>query len=163
MSALFVLKGDKPLEAVFDKLPGIAQKKAVRKANVRAMRIIRKAVLARTPVGITAASPKLKREIKSRALKQVRGWPIARVLLLPTRDSLGISPDDPYYYPAAVEYGHDNVAGVNFLRGGYDDAEERAFAAWKHVFGNEIVTQARKLKTSGASALDAIAEGRDFD
>lgn len=39
----------------------------------------------------------------------------------PTRDQLGIAADDKYYYPMAVEMGHNNVPAHPFVRPAMDE------------------------------------------
>ena len=136
------LLGGKELQRTFRELPLKLQKSIVRKANTKAMKPILASVRSRTPV----LTGNLRRGIKSRAMKvRRRGSVIGRILLLPTRADLGISPSDKYYYPAAVEYGHDAVTGVNFLRGGFDAAEGEAFEILKREIVAGIEREAKKL------------------
>ncbi len=134
--------GGRELARAMRELPRVAGTRVVRKAITKAMRPVRREVLARTPV-LTGA---LKRGIKTRAFKAARrSFIIGRVLLFPTREDLGIAADDPYYYPAAVEYGHDSVEGVNFLRGGFDAAEGEALQILTREIGIGIEREAKKL------------------
>lgn len=146
--------GDKELERMFRDLPVKLQTKVVRQANTKAIRPILRSVKARVPV-LTGV---LKRGLKSRAMKRKRrNSPIGRFLLLPLRADLGIKADDPYYYPAAVEYGHDNVAAVRFLRDGFDAAEEEAFGILKKEIGAGVEREAKKLAGGAVAGAKRVA------
>lgn len=135
------LIGDKELEKMFRELPLVVEKRVIRKAQTKAMRVIQRSVLSRVPV-LTGT---LKRGIKSRALKSRRRGIIGRVLSLPDRASLGVGANTKVFYPAAVEYGREGVPAIPFLRGGFDAAEEEAFNILKREIGAGIVEAAKKL------------------
>lgn len=48
------------------------------------------------------------KKVAVKALKRSRGR-MGYTLPFPTREALGISPDDKFFYPAAVEYGHPHA------------------------------------------------------
>lgn len=117
------LLGGKELQATFLELPSKLQKSIVRKANTKAMRPIFRAIKRRVPI----LTGRLQRGIKTRAIKATRrNKTVGRILFLPERSLLGIAPSAKVYPPAAVEYGHDNVAEVSFVRKGFDEAEAQA-------------------------------------
>lgn len=92
--------GDKKLTASFNKLALKTQKKFTRKALRAGAKVVQQEYKARVPVD----TGRLKRGIKVRAGKRSRRG-ISINIETPTRDKLGIEADDPYYYPAIIEYG----------------------------------------------------------
>lgn len=125
-------------------LPNKLRNKIARDASIAAAQIIRQSVLAMTPV----RTGKLKAGIKIRAARVRRG--VGRLVLLPDRNTLGIDLKDPYFWPAAVEYGHaspgfgvfnaitkkrrrrtglKHIPARSFLRAGFDAVEKQAGAA----------------------------------
>ncbi len=81
---------------------------------------------------IKAAAPRrtgaLAKGLKVRAVKGKRSRGGRRVgvgIHTPPRDKLGISPDDPYYYPAAIELGTEKLAGTAFMRGPFRSLRDR--------------------------------------
>lgn len=46
----------------------------------------------------------------------------------PTREELGISPDDKHYYPNALEYGKHGKGAIPFIRPTVDGNKEKSFA-----------------------------------
>ena len=122
-------------------LPTKLRNKIARDASIAAAQIIRQSVLAMTPV----RTGKLKAGIKIRAARVRRG--VGRLVLLPDRNTLGIDAKDPYFWPAAVEYGHaspgfgvfnaitkkrrrrtglKHIPARLFLRAGFDAVEQQA-------------------------------------
>lgn len=124
-------------------LPTKLRSKIARNAADIAANTILQAVLARTPI----KSGKLKAGIKKQAARVRRG--VGRLVTLPDRSVLGISPSDLYYWPAALEYGHaspgfgvyssltkkrvrrtglKHIPSWSFLRSGFDAVEKIAGA-----------------------------------
>jgi HK97 gp10 family phage protein len=52
----------------------------------------------------------------------------------PTRSELGIAPDDKFYYPTAVEYGHPGAPAYPFVRPAVHEHKDRSITA----IGNDI-------------------------
>ena len=50
------------------------------------------------------------------------------------------------YIPAAIEYGHDNVAAIPFMRSAFDSRKGAALQAVIKVTGSEIAKEAAKKK-----------------
>jgi hypothetical protein len=100
--------GDKELARALAKLPDKAQSKAVRPALRKATKRIHVGITqafsgipvgmdtGRTLTAIAGVAP-----IKLKIKHGVVGYGI----LWPTRDELGISPEDEFFYPAVIEYG----------------------------------------------------------
>jgi HK97 gp10 family phage protein len=65
---------------------------------------------------------KLRRYIKSRKLpvRQAGRKNVIRTITTGTREELGIKPDDPYYYPAAIEFGKKGEHAMPFMRPAFD-------------------------------------------
>lgn len=125
--------GDKQLAKQLKALEGPKQKKVVRQAYVKGAAVFRKSIRSLTPVDTGA----LKKAIKSYAGKGKKGQ-ITRFVGIKDRASLGIEESSKYYYPAAVEYGHEGVSAKSYLRAGYDAVEEQVFALVKRLIGAGI-------------------------
>lgn len=125
MSVAFdiTLIGDKKLARKMGDLAVVDQRKVMRKAQREAFRV----VLNATKTGVPRDTGRLRKGIKLRALKRsrVRSGVYVRT---PTREELGIDPgDDTAYYPAYVEFGHDNVPPVPFMRRAFDANKDRVW------------------------------------
>jgi hypothetical protein len=72
-----------------------------------------------------------------------RGF-IRRGVVFPERDQLGISADDPNYYPIAVEYGHGNVDAYPYLRPAIDEHKASEYRLLARDIGAGIEKQAGK-------------------
>ena len=79
--------------------------------------------------------------------RRVTGWRIET----PTRRALRIPASAKHYYPAALEYGHGNVPAHSFMRAGFDNAEERAFAVVRVSFNREIDRAVGRLRRRAAA------------
>jgi len=146
------LLGDKELER---KLAGLAdklQRKVVRTALHKTLnKIVKKEIVRRlsghpvqSKTGRLRAAMKRGR-VRSSAGRKARRT-IARAIPLPPREELGIDPDDKFYYPAAVEYGHGNVPPKSFLRAAVDDNEERIKKHLARLIGEGIEREAARGK-----------------
>lgn len=72
-------------------------------------------------------SSRLRRFMRPRIWHGERGRTSVNIAT-PKRETLGISPDDPYYWPAAYNFGHKRadgtkVEGAHFMERGYDESE----------------------------------------
>jgi hypothetical protein len=103
-----VVLGDKLLLMKLAKL-GPAGRKVARKASREVAKGLQTRVQAAAPV----KSGTLRKQMKIRALKG-RGNDGA-VVRTGTREEMGIAPGAEHYYPAALMYGHGNVAAVPFM------------------------------------------------
>lgn len=68
------------------------------------------------------------------------GKAVGAYVMTGTREELGIEDDDPHFYPAAVEYGHGNVAARPFLRPALIGSEGRVMA----ILADEIARGAEE-------------------
>ena len=103
--------GSAEIERKLGNLAVKVQRKVMRKAMRKAAKPILETAKSLVPVD----EGKLRRSLKIRALKRRRGSFGVQVKT-GTRDELGIAPDDPYYYPMAVETGTNKVAARPYLR-----------------------------------------------
>jgi HK97 gp10 family phage protein len=62
----------------------------------------------------------------------------------PTREALGIAPDDPYYYPYAVEYGHVGAEEKPFIRPAIDEHKAQSYKSIGDDIGKGIEREALK-------------------
>jgi hypothetical protein len=123
--------GDRELERKLRTLAGPMQRKIVRAAlRESAKRTLPRVIsnLSGEPVGVRTGTLRAAFAAqKVRAGRSRRG--IRLGITFPTRDELGIAPDDPYFYPAAVEYGHSGVAARPFLRPAVDNHRSAELSA----------------------------------
>ena len=149
------LIGDKRLIRALKKLPGVAQKKAVRPGLRRSAKRLKAHVvtnLSGDPVGIESG-----RWVAATIATPIRAMKRSRVALgvgfaMPTREELGIDPKDKWYYPAAVEYGTTERAGgrgsvpeLRPIRSAVDDHRAQELATIGRDIGTGIEREWRKL------------------
>lgn len=115
--------GDKEVQRHLERINIAMQKKIVKGA----LRKAAKPVLATARVLCHELSGKLKRSLKIKAMRQRRGR-FGTLISTGTREQLGIPADEKYFYPAAVEYGHDNVPAHSYLREAVDRNSAQTFA-----------------------------------
>ena len=93
--------GDKELQRKLKALDEKMQKKIVRKA----LRQAAKPVLSAARLLCPENTGRLRASLKLKVRRQKRGV-FGVEVITGTRQELGIRANDPYYYPAAVEFGH---------------------------------------------------------
>ncbi len=122
--------GDKQLMRQMAKLEGAAQKRIVRKALRASSKRLKDATVAKVQSGFfKEATGTLAGALKATPVKPARRsrGRIGTMWAAPERSLLGIDPKDKYYYPWAVEYGHDNVPPKSFIRSTVNENERREF------------------------------------
>lgn len=140
--------GVKAVSAMLGKLPDAAQKKAVRFALRRSAKRLKGHIV--TNLSGHPVAPRSGRllaamkRVKVQALKRSRTR-VGVFVALPTREELGIAPDDPYYYPAAVEYGHSRAPAKRFIRNAVNDHEAEELRMIGTDIGKGIEREARRL------------------
>lgn len=140
------------LEKQLHRLPLDLQKKAVKKAFRKSAKRIRADIVEATPVeakgqmgrdihgrftkaaGTKRPPGTLKRAMRKAPIRALKGRgrkTLGIGIGLPFRKDLDIAPDDPHYWPAAVEYGQPKrgIPGRAFIRHTVDRVAEREFAA----------------------------------
>ena len=115
--------GDKELEKNLEKLVDKTQKKIARQAIRKGAKRTQKRIVANIErLGLVDSGVLLNAyknaKIRSGSNKSsfIRIGPVN-----PTREELGISPDDKYYYPFAVEFGHKGAKAKPFIRPAVDE------------------------------------------
>lgn len=106
--------GERELQKKLQRVEIAMQRRIVKKAMLEGAEIVLR--LARLFVPVRTG--KLRDSLRKRALTGVRGAVGARVET-GTRDKLGIAKDDPFFYPAIVEYKHQS-----YLRRAVDEDPE---------------------------------------
>lgn len=141
--------GDKELEKQLGLIVDQAQKtivsSALRKESTRAKKRI---------VSNIAALGLIKRGVLIAGYQaaKIRSTRVSRSLIRvgvenPTRAALGISADDPYYFPYAVEFGHARAEPKPFIRPAIDEHRPASFRAIGKDIGSGILRAAKRGKT----------------
>lgn len=121
--------GDKELQANFKKIDIALQKKIMRQALRRAAG----PVFADVKTSVPVLTYRLFESLKIRIFTK-RGL-MGAVVETGTRQDLGISADDPYFYPAVVEYGSQKkgIRAQPFMRPALDNNREEVFSIMRRV------------------------------
>lgn len=139
--------GNRALIRKLEKLPAAMQKRAVRPALRRSAKRVNKAAtlkLARIWRQVTGVTLTAFKGVKVRSFTTKRGLNFAAPL--PTRSDLGISPDDRFFYPQALEYGTNVLRGRSWLRSTADEMKEQEFRKMGSEIGIKIEDLARSIK-----------------
>lgn len=140
------MTGDLELTKKLHKLPDRLQKKIVKAAFRKEARKIRQRIvdnIDRLDLIDTGdmrqafRGAKVKSATKSRRLIRIGTE-------FPTREELGIAPNDKNFYPAAVEYGHPGAAPKPFIRPAIDDHKDKSLRDIGNDIGAGIVKEALK-------------------
>lgn len=143
------LTGDKELLKKLARLSTpAAQRKAVIPALRKSDKRLKSQVLANLSGGVV--NPQTGRLLSAMAIQKVRAIPRSRSVIgvafgLPTREELGISAEDEWYYPVALEYGHGGPHPAPphpYMRRAVDSNRERELTAIGAEIGTNIVKQA---------------------
>lgn len=141
------LLGDKALMKKFDKLQRGAQGKIIRPViRASAKRAKQRVVenLSGAPVQVrTGKTLEAFQKAPIRSAKRDRDE-VRIGQVLPDRDLLGISEDDPYYYPMALEYGHRRAPAYPFIRPAIDMHREKEIAQIGREIGQRMTVAAKK-------------------
>ena len=126
----FKIEGDLGLQRKFDAMEGKVQNKVVRPALRASAKRFKEDVIAnlsgRTVQVRTGNLREAFQQTKVRALPR-RRHTLGAGLPFPERSALNppIDPKDKHFWPAAVEYGHDNVPPHSYLRAAVDEHYQR--------------------------------------
>lgn len=116
------LIGDAELATKLGGLTDKLERKVVRQAIRKAAQLILRDAKQRAPV----ESGALRRNIRIKALRRSRRR-VGFNVQTGTREQMGISPDDPFYYPALVELGvPGRIEGRRFMRDALRDNRDQA-------------------------------------
>ena len=131
--------GDKKLQKQLNKLDPKLRKKALQSA----MRIAMKPVLLAAKSSAPVDSGLLRRFLRIKNLKANKKS-IGVIVKYGTRKALKIDPNDPYYYPAALEYGTKTVKGRPILRNALNDNKEQVLNILAKELKPQIIKFARQ-------------------
>jgi len=131
--------GDKELQRKLKALDIKMQKKIIHKA----LRAAAKPILAQSKATAPVLSGRLKKSLKLRARRARRGVFGVQVMT-GTRQELGIPAGYPYYYPAAVEYGHARAPAHPFLRPALEANRQKGINIAANVIRQGIEEAARE-------------------
>ncbi|MCP4230781.1 MAG: hypothetical protein GY771_11645, partial [bacterium] len=118
-----ILKGDRELKAKLESMTKGIQNKAMRAALRKGMEPVASLAKQRAPV----RTGRLQKSIKVASYRGKRGV-LGAVVRTGTRRQLRITPENPYYYPSALEYGTKKRQGRSFLRSSLFDRKRQALA-----------------------------------
>lgn len=118
-----ILKGDRELKAKLESMSRGMQGKALRDAIRKGIEPVRKLAAQRAPV----RTGRLQKSIKVASYRGRRGV-LGASVRTGTRRQLRITPEDPYYYPAAHEYGSKTQRAKSFMRSSMFDRKRQALA-----------------------------------
>lgn len=123
-----VVQGAAELIAAYKSMPAKLQRQVVRKALRPAGKVLLAATKAATPVysgppNARIIPGQLRNSLKLRVSKFNRKGRYSMIVMPGTREALGIDPKDKHYWPAALEFGHGNVAPRSYLRATFDRME----------------------------------------
>lgn len=139
--------GDEQLQKKLHRLTTTGQRRVVSSAIRKAGKRVHASVLQKlqgNPVKIrTGKLLAGMRQMRPIAGPTKRGrirWDIP----MPYRELLEIDPGDKHYYPAAVEYGLDNVPPHSYIRSTIDEDRAQEFAQIGRDIGVGIIREAKK-------------------
>jgi len=145
-----IIVGDKKLQRILDKLPGVVQRKLVRKA----LRAGAKMVLASAKSKVPVDEGALKKGLKVKAMKRRKNR-MGIVVEHPTRERLAALQKDKKkaeriltekgYYPAAVEYGAPHMAARPHLRPALNENRAPVVATFRQELAQNLAAEAKKL------------------
>ena len=147
MSVDIQILGDRELQRKLARLEDKAQKKIVQSALRKSAKRAKDRIIGNIQkLGLILTGQMLnafkKMKIKSSSRKPRKLIRIGPEW--PDRSELGISPDDKYFYPTAVEYGHGNVKAYPFVRPAIDEHTQAEHAKIAKDIGAGIIRESKK-------------------
>ncbi|MGH6867175.1 MAG: hypothetical protein ACREDO_13670 [Methyloceanibacter sp.] len=137
--------GDEALSKRLTALPFKVQRKLVSKSLRAAAKRAKQRIIHNLSGGIVQVrTGTLLRAFERAPIRVQSSSPRRRLRIgpeFPRREALGIRPDDKYYYPAAVEYGHGRVRARPFLREAVDKHETAEIARIASDIGRLIESE----------------------
>lgn len=113
--------GDKVLSRRFNALASKMQAKILKKTFRVIAKDIKASANSRIPIGPSKEKGRhLKGALKVRVPKKKKGL-VSIEVQTPQREVIGVSPDDEFYYPSALELGSKKQREESFLRVGLDE------------------------------------------
>ena len=133
---------ERKLKRLADKMQKSIARKAVRnsakRTHVRIVANITRLQLIDTGILLASFSQSKIRSSSRRPRDLIRIGPE-----WPYREDLGISPDDPYYYPMAVEFGHARAPAHPFVRPAIDEHKTEEWKAIANEIGQGVEAAAK--------------------
>lgn len=141
--------GDRRLQQKLNRLVEKDAKKIVRQAMRAAARPVHARAVELAPKKTGALAQNIKINAATSATAKAAGIKAARgslgvVVRTGTRAEMGIDPSSKWYYPAIVEYGHDNAPAKSYLRRAMDETRGEAIAIAARMIGGGIIRASRK-------------------
>lgn len=130
MSAVDIsVLGDKQLERKLARLLAKTQKKIVRQAIRKEAKEAKKRVVGNIEKQDLVKTRVMLNAYRSAKIRTASNKPRSVIRIgveNPKRDDLGISADDKYYYPYAVEFGHSGAKAYPFIRPAIDEHQAKS-------------------------------------
>lgn len=147
----FSFEGDRKAQRAFDKLKKGVQAKVLRPALREGAKIVKTAAQARAPklTGTMARTMQVRAKKMSRKRVRVEHGglkPIAIAARTAPRAKLNIEGDDPYYYPAAIEFGTKHLPGRHFIEESGKAVKGTVIATVRRVAKAKLLEVIRKAK-----------------
>jgi len=151
MSVEFDFLGDKSLIDQMDLLAGKLGKKIYKKGMKAGTKFIwlKTRAKARAVLNKGYATGLVSNGITFK-LKTSKKQGVYGLIMAPSRSALGISANDPYYYPAALEFGTRNMKPQPFIRSAFFESREKATKIASVIIKKEMVDELIKKKKKGA-------------
>lgn len=137
---------DTDLQRTFKALPEKLQKNYIR----RAIRKAGKIVLADAKTNVPVLTGRLRDTLRIKSFS--RKTSVGVKIETGTREDLGIAPDDPYFYPAVLEFGSERIPPVPFLRGSLYDNSSSIMALIRDAVRGFIAKAAAKAAKKKVAA-----------
>ena len=136
------LLGDRELERKLARFERKLQRRIIVRAFKRHLEVVRQRIinhLSGDPVEprtgrLRSAMATARKRSATRRPRRIVRWGLA----WPTRAELGIAPDDPHFYPAAIEYGTEKVPAKPFMRPAIDRYRKLDVARLARAMKREI-------------------------
>lgn len=140
--------GDKGLQRALNRIEHKVAKRIVRKALRAETKLAIMEVAKRTPVD----EGNLKWAILNSKPRPSRGkfkGDFGTAFVWPTREEVGISPDDKGYYPMHLEFGYTHAGGTAvaarpYVRPAFEETKQAAFDRVRNAIGAAVAAEWRK-------------------
>lgn len=145
MSVDISMLGNRELERKLQKLSNQVQKKVVRPALRKEAKRAKDRVVSNIQTKGLVKTGKMLSAFQGSKIKAASRKNFIRLgIENPTRQALGISPDDKFYYPYAVEFGHPGASPKPFIRPAIDDHKTKSISDIGRDIGSGIEREGRK-------------------
>lgn len=138
--------GDKELQRILNRLPDKLQKKIARNAIRKSAKRARDRIVANIRKLNLIKTGRLLAAFEYAPIRSQSSTPRSLIRIgvgFPYREQLGISPDDKYFYPAALEFGHPRAPAYPFMRPAIDEHKQEEFATIGKDIGEGVIRAAK--------------------